>query len=68
MNLTQSPPFSSDKRPENRDKCQFSGNFLRMYGNFVRGGLKQNIKTMANNSNPFYLFFLWLLSDYNFSR
>ncbi len=34
---------------------------------FSRAGERQNNIMNINDSNPIYLLFLWLLSDYNFS-
>ena len=65
MNFTQSPPYFGNKSPKNGSKTAKNGNFRSISRNFLRAGERQSMN--MNNSNPFYLFFLWLLSDYNFS-
>nr|DAF09553.1 MAG TPA: hypothetical protein [Caudoviricetes sp.] len=62
MNQMQSPPYGRAENAHNGLKSGSAGKFCAIVKNFSRAGERQNNIMNINNSNPFYLLFLWLLS------
>ena len=73
MNFIQSPPRFGNESPQNGNITAQNGNFQWFSGIFLRAGERHKIidmniiKEILTNSNPFSLFCLWLLSDYDSS-